>query len=197
MAADCRFDTEKHRYYINDRPVPSVTQVLADLLPGWRASDWYLQRGRAVHACAALVAQGKQFEHDERITGQVAACQKFFADLKPEVLGVEERFYSERYQFAGTADLIAMIQGRKTFVDYKASLTGSVPIQCAAYSLASGSTGPLWGLGVELHEDGSYKMSELYDLRRYTSEWLALLTAFNVRRRLKVQEESEDGTGEN
>ena len=40
------FCEESHRYEINGRPVVSVTKILADLIPGWKAADWYLQRGR-------------------------------------------------------------------------------------------------------------------------------------------------------
>ena len=49
-APTCTFDADRHEYRIAGRVVPSVTHVLGDLIPGWRASDWHLQRGRAVHA---------------------------------------------------------------------------------------------------------------------------------------------------
>ena len=189
MKTKNRFDADTHRYYINGRPVPSVTQVLGDLLPVWKASGWYLQRGRAVHACAALIAHGKQFQHDERIAGQVAACRKFFTELRPTVLSVEQCLFSAIYQYGGTLDLLARIgTGREVVVDYKSTLNGVVPIQLAAYSLALGAKGPKWGLGVQLNEDGSYTSSQYYALKRYEGIWLALLTAYNVRRELKLKE---------
>lgn len=54
------FDPSTHTYKINDRPVPGVTSVLRDLIPGWSASDWHLNRGRIVHQCAAGIARGKR-----------------------------------------------------------------------------------------------------------------------------------------
>ena len=51
----CTFDAETHEYRIGGRKVVGVTTVLNDLIPGYRASDWYLQRGRAVHAAAAMI----------------------------------------------------------------------------------------------------------------------------------------------
>ena len=187
------FDPTSHTYSINKRPVPSVTQVMADVIPGWRASDWYLQRGRAVHACAAMIAQGLEFEHDERILGQVKACRRFFADTCQHFnIECEVQVFSRRYQYAGTLDLFVKLHERWTVIDYKATLTDAVPIQLAAYSLAyqeTFRTGITHGLGVQLNEDGTYNCTEAYPLKRYQAEWLALLTTYNVRRRLKIKEE--------
>lgn len=188
-----RFDPTAHAYFINNRPVPSVTQVMADVIPGWRAADWYLQRGIAVHACAAMIAQGLEFEHDERIAGQVGACRRFFADTCQHVkTDAEVPVYSVIYQYAGTLDLVVKLHERWTIIDYKATLTDAVPIQMAAYALAHEEMGygkVSHGLGVQLNDDGSYKCTEPYQLSRYKAEWLALLTAYNIRRRLKIKEE--------
>lgn len=192
------FHGETHTYKIDGRVVPSVTEVLADLYPGWAASEWYLQRGRAVHACAAMIAQGLDFDHDERIAGQVEACRKFWATMEyfPEV--VEGRLFSVRYQYGGTVDLVVRESGAFLVIDYKASLTDVVPIQLAAYALAVPENYPAirkisYGMAVELRADGTYKCSEIYSLRRYTAEWLASLSVFNVRRRLGITQELEPG----
>jgi len=189
------FDPEKHEYRIQGRRVPGVTQVLSDLIPGFRASDWYLQRGRAVHAAAAFVARGIAFEHDPRIGGQVEAVRKFYREVATIVQFSELQVYSERYQYAGTLDLIYMMNnGRSLLADFKASLTPATIYQCAAYALASPV--PIrHGVGVELHDDGTYKMSEIWDLKRPTQEWLAMLTVFRIRERLgclNKEEESND-----
>lgn len=191
---NCAFDPLTHTYRIDDRPVTSVTQVLRDVLPGWQAGEWYMQRGTAVHACAAMIARGEKFNHDARIDGQVAACRRVFEEIKPVPILVEHPVYSDRYQFAGTLDLACNIKHRDIIIDWKAQLTESAAIQCAAYALALREAHPIldvrWGMGVELHDDGTYKCcNDLYDLRRYKHEWLALLTTFNVRRRLGIKEE--------
>ncbi len=187
----CTFDEATHTYAINGRPVPHVTAVLSDLLPGFRASDWYLQRGRAIHACAAMVGRGIAFEHDPRIAGQVEAVRRFYREVQPEVVEVEWPVYSERFQYAGTVDLIAVLKKFPLIVDYKASLTPSTVFQCAAYALAYPH--PInHGVGIELHEDGTYKMSEIWDLKRAKQEWLALLGAHNIRARLGYTHGGDD-----
>lgn len=193
----CAFDPESHTYRIDGRPVPSVTEVLADVIPGWQAGEWYLQRGRAVHACAALVAQGEEFDHDPRIEGQVSAVRKFLRDTGyfPEL--IERPVFSRMYRYGGTLDLVVRESSRLLIIDYKATLTEAVPIQMAAYIHALWETCRVkvrYGLGVQLGEDGQYKCSEIQDLRRHKSEWLALLTAFNVRRRLGVKQEFQQET---
>lgn len=181
------FYPDTHTYFIAGRKVPSVTQVLGDILPSWKASEWYLQRGRAVHACAAMIGRGKNFKHDPQLSGQVAACRRFFSEVKPRASRIEEQLFSEKYQYAGTVDMVCGIGGKVVVLDYKATLTESLPIQCAAYALAIGTANDMWGVGVELRDDGTYKMSTMYRLKLFTQEWLALLTAYNVRQRLGVK----------
>lgn len=183
----CAFDPETHRYTIGGYRVPSVTQVLADLLPGWRASEFYLGRGQAVHACAALVAKDVPFEADPRIAGQVEAVRKFFREVNPEIIDVERQVYSQRYLYGGTLDLTAMVMrtSRRTpcVFDYKASVGPSTIYQAAAYALAAPYPIDL-GCGVEIHEDGTYTMTETWDLKRAKQEWLSLLGAYRIRERL-------------
>lgn len=186
------FDEEKHTYAINGRAVPNVTGVLSDLLPGFRASSWYLQRGRAVHSCAAMIAKGQMFEHDPRIAGQVAAIRRFHRDVQPEIFAVETQVYSERYQYAGTLDLACRIDGRLMVADYKASVTASTIYQLAAYALACPGQEYRYGVGVEIHEDGTYKLSEIWDLKRAKQEWLSLLATYNIRARLGLTTKEED-----
>lgn len=179
------FDAVTHTYTINGRRVPSVTQVLGDLIPGWMADPWYLERGTQVHAAAAFIAKGIEFDADPQIAGQVAALRRFFAEVKPGVLGVEGRVYSDELQYAGTFDLLADIGNKTVLVDFKASATTAVPYQLAAYGLIEEVD---YGYGVEIHEDGNYRMTERYDLRRYKQGWMALLTAYGIRRKCGIQE---------
>jgi len=194
MTHKLEFDAIDHTYHLDGSPVPSVTQVLGDIIPGWHAEEWYLQRGTAVHACAALVAQGQPFLHDPQIDGQVAAVRRFFREVQPEVIACEERVYSARHRYAGTLDLIAKIAGTLTLIDWKASISKSVPYQLAAYALAYSEPvkqGRIRrGVAVQLKADGTYRMSETYDLRRYEAGFLAMLGAHNIRRECGIIEEN-------
>lgn len=187
------FDADTHTYMIDGRPVPSVTQVLSDLIPGWKASEWYLNRGTAVHACAAMIASGIDFDYDPIIEGQVKACKRFFAEVKPVVLDVERKLFSLKYGFAGTYDLRCGLNGSVTMVDFKASFSKSLPYQLSAYAILHdeipGYSLIKSGVGVQLNDDGTYQMSQVYDLRRYKQGFLALLSAYNIRRECKVKTE--------
>jgi hypothetical protein len=187
------FDAATHTYTINGRKVPSVTQVLNDLLPGFKAGEWYLNRGQAVHACAALIATGQEFDHDPAIDGQVRALRRFFAEVKPVVLDCESPCWSNRYLYGGTLDLVIELNRKHTILDFKATLTESVPFQVSAYAIANAETMRIFpeakqGVGVEIHEDGTYKMSPVYDLRHFRQGWLSLLTVYNIRRGAGIKE---------
>ena len=177
------FDPESHTYTIGGRRVPSVTDVLSDLLPCWQASEWYLERGRAVHACAAMIARKQGFEHDPQILGQVQALQRFWAEVKPELPVVEMQVYSQRYLYGGTLDLVATMGIKRVVVDYKASPSPATVYQLAAYSLAYEEMGGMsvpWGCEVVITEDG-YKMGAMVNLNRAQREWLMLLAAHKIR----------------
>jgi len=170
------------RYELDGKPIPSVTEILAEILGvGWQAGEFYLQRGRAVHACAALIAQGKDFDFDPQIAGQVQACRKFFEVFKPEVIAVEAPMISELYQFAGTADLIARINGKKCVVDYKASIPKTAILQLAGYAELFDLK---WGMPVVLGENGNFRPGKIVDLKIPRRKFLALLTTYNVKREL-------------
>lgn len=184
-----KFDPVKHEY-TSDAGIklPSVTHVLGAILGDaiWHADPWYLDRGHAVHACAAFVAQGKDFDSDPSVAGQVSACRKFFADFKPQVLHVEHRIFHPVYLYAGTADMIAIIDGKTCVVDWKASYTQVSEIQVGAYAL------PLkikYGMVVELKEDGNYKATKMFKTERRAQEFIAVLSVYGVKKRLGLIEE--------
>jgi hypothetical protein len=193
MSIDIQLSAD-HKYTINGRPVPSVTQVLGDVLPGWQASEWYMQRGTAVHACAALIAQGKTFRNDPQIDGQVSACRRFFREIRPAVRLVEYRVASVRHGYAGTLDLVAEVGSWLAVLDWKASIGPAARYQVTAYALAleeMDGRGPRWGCAVELREDGTYRMSEVWDTRRLRAGWLAIVGAYRVRRECGIPERGE------
>jgi hypothetical protein len=180
------FDQTKHEYKIDGVRVPSVTQVIWDLLPGYEAGDWYLERGTAVHACAALIAAGlaagQDFDHDPTISGQVAACHRFFAEVKPAVIEIEDQVVSEPYKFAGTLDLLAMLDGKFVVIDWKAHVDERCGWQLAAYAMCL-PVKIATGYGVQLNEDGTYKMTP-FKLASYAREFLAMRAVFGIRERM-------------
>jgi len=177
------YDDTTHTYSIEGRTVPSVTQVLKDVIGmPFQASDFHLERGRAVHACAAMIARGEAFDHDPRIAGQVDACRRFLAFMSAPLIEVETPHYNKPHGFAGTADLIVLMDGRPTVIDYKASATPLLKYQLAAYGML---TGAKRGFGVILHEDGTFKVTPAYKLDTgLKAQFLALLATWKIKREI-------------
>jgi len=189
MKPDLTFDADAHVYRLAGKIVPSVTNVLRGVVPQWMASEWYLQRGTAVHACAALVSRGVDFDFDPQIAGQVQACRQWFKDFQPTVLHVETRVFSQLYGFAGTFDMAIDRDGILFLVDWKASISKAIQWQLGAYAIAAKeSLGITFkqGFGVELRADGKYQTGETYDLTRAGREFLAILGAYNAMKRERV-----------
>ncbi len=157
--------SQDHRYTVDGVPCDSVTSILKAVAPQWMASDWHLQRGTAVHACAAFIGGGVEFtlppEDEAVIAGQIAACRAWYRDFAPTRRIIEERVASPELRLAGTPDLLCDIDGRPVVVDWKASYHPSVRWQLGAYYALAicthGAEWP-WGLCVVLGDDGKYRI---------------------------------------
>lgn len=191
---DVGFDSDKHEYTIGGNIVPGVTQVIEDVVgSGFEfASDWHKQRGKALHACAPFVAKGLDFKYDPRLEGKIQALRKFFAEVKPDIQGMEEPLFSKIYGFAGRPDFMAKIGQRNCIGDWKSSVDKTrLKLQLGGYSVLYGAN-KCWshllvnyGVGIELKDNGKYKMTEPIDLRIARNEFLALLTTYKIKRRLQ------------
>lgn len=191
------FDQENHRYIIDNIVYPSVTQIINSLLPPFHVDRWYLDRGTAVHACAAMIGRGIDFDYDERIEGQVRAIRKFFKEVKPGMLGMfEVLVYSPIYRFSGTLDLIADIGGKRCLVDYKGTMEiERLGLQLAGYSIALNHCldwDIKYGVGVEIKETGKYKMSPPIKLAKYERQFLALRAVYAIRDRMGYNKQMEE-----
>jgi hypothetical protein len=192
------FNEEIHQYTLNGKIIPSVTQIIDEILGhAWSADEWYLRRGRAVHACAAFIALNQVFRYDPQIEGQVKALRLFFSQMKPQVITVESKMLSHIFRFAGTPDLFCRINGKPAIVDFKASLDKErTKLQLGGYSVLIGETlggkPPDKGYGVEILPTGKYRMSETFDLRQARKEFLALRTAYGIRERLNILTRKEE-----
>ena len=197
-----RFDPVRHVYTIDATPVPSTTQVVRALLPGWQAAEWYLQAGSCVHAAAAFIAQGKDFELDlsgqtpedqARINGRILAARRFFAEVRPVVLSVERQVYHPALGYAGTYDLYCLIGDKAVLVDYKSGHdTDRTRLQLGGYALAMDPCPVAYGYEVVLGEDGRYSMSARQDLKAGRREFAALLSAWKIRERFGANPQKEE-----
>jgi len=182
------FDETNHSYTLDGKVVPSVTQILKETIGvGWETTSWYLDRGRAIHACAEMIAKGRDFKFDERLAGYVAALKKFFRDVKPVVFsnGSEMKVASIKNMFAGTIDLACRIGTKNIIVDFKHSVDKiRIGLQLAGYSIAISEQTVKnfdFGVGVQIKETGDFVMTEIIDLKLLRYKFLALLTTYRIK----------------
>ena len=141
------YDDLTHTYTLGDRVIPSVTQILSR---GGFINDtsFYTReacdRGRAVHTAI-------QYWHEDDLdpesialeyTGYVGAFMQFVHKTGYEREFNEKLVYSPSQDYAGRADLIGRLNGRRVLIDIK---TGKAPkwvgAQLAGYGLALAEMG--------------------------------------------------------
>jgi hypothetical protein len=194
------FDEEKHEYKDGGKTIPSVTQIISEITgTQWNAAPWYLERGRAIHACAAFIAEGKQFKFDERLSGYVEALKKFFNETEATEIKSEMLVFSSLYRFAGMLDLKCKIGDRKYIIDFKHSIDKiRIALQLGGYSQACKDHGGEeinFGIGVQIKENGDYRFTDSINLRIPRNEFLALRTAYRIKEKCKtlsLQKEGKD-----
>ena len=186
------FDEATHAYAIGGRPVPSVTQVIGRVLPGFSAGEWYLRRGRAVHHGCRLADAGT-LDWDSvapEIIGRIHAWQRFKDESSFQPIIVERPLWSARYRFAGTMDR-GLVRGNDVALcDLKSTIEPQVAIQLGGYSLLWRENKrelkaplPTQAVAVELRDDGTYRTKWLneHGLRRAEQTFLACLTVYNFK----------------
>lgn len=121
------FDYEKHQYYVDGTPVPSVTQLVAPLGADYDEDDYAeitmeaaAERGTCIHAYIAHRLGGgmpDEFEVPEEYRPWIAAAELFLSEHDVLPLLVEEPMATP--YFAGTPDLIAEFDGHLAILDWK------------------------------------------------------------------------------
>ena len=78
------------------------------------------------------------------LEGYYRAFKAWFAEAKPCVTAAETKIYHKVFRYAGTADLICVIDGRVTLIDFKTTAALAekiVNVQLHAYERAFSSHG--------------------------------------------------------
>lgn len=119
------FEEERHLYYLNGLEVPSVTTLMKPL-----SSDFYstvdpevlnkaAKRGTAIHNAVENYAKFGIEDIPPVYAGYFAGFREWWDSRKPEVLATETKVYHKILRYAGTVDLLCIIDGRVTLVDYE------------------------------------------------------------------------------
>lgn len=134
------FDAESHTYRLDNKRLPSVTEIIKPL------QNWAnIPKDTLAYACAKGLATHAAIELwnnndldidslDPVIVPRFEAWLNFLADKKPQILGFEEPMYSRIYHYAGTPDLWIYIDDEYWLLDIKPnSLFKWYPIQLVGY----------------------------------------------------------------
>ena len=158
------FDPTEHRYTIDGRRLPSVTEVLSQWLKvdaGW---SFYLNtitgqkidagifeaagdRGTAVHTILQLCVTGQGVDRealDPSLVPYLDSIEAWVERYKPKVILCEVPLHHEKLMYAGTPDLFCECKGIKhpVLLDGKSGMRGQVGPQTSAYEpLVRGETG--------------------------------------------------------
>ena len=121
------FEEHRHIYRLNGLIIPSVTTIMNPLSDDFYRTispavlDHAAKRGTAIHnAIENYTAFGIQ-DIAPQYAGYFSAFLKWWEYRKPKPLAMEHRIYHKILRYAGTADLICLIDGELTLVDYKSS----------------------------------------------------------------------------
>lgn len=161
------FDEAKHIYRLNGIVVPSVTQVMQplsdetyrDVEP--RVLARAAGKGTAVHNAIENYLDFGIEDVDPDHMGYFTAFLRWLSEYNPQVLASEYRLYHKFMGYAGTADLICIIDGRLYLIDYKTTQRIEemlVRVQLKAYAQALASLGvePRRTAALHLRRDGTF-----------------------------------------
>lgn len=182
--AEFRFVEESHEYFLGDRKLPSVTQVLkeAGLLYYPASSSYHMERGSFVHRATEWIDRGTLDwdSLDDTLRPYCEAYAKFCRDVNPEPILSERPLYHAQFLFAGTLDRVVKMNGFTSLIDIK---TGSphpaTALQVSAYAELARVNEDIHFLkcfSLHLRDDGSYRLDEIPDARRNLQIFLAALS---------------------
>ena len=174
------FDPIAHAYTIDGQPVPSVTQILADMR--FVDTAWFTEhgrnRGKLVHRIIHWYITGELDEAtiDPELQGYFDAWKRFVKDTGFMSTETEKPMGSVLHRFAGTPDYIGMLNGHETVIDAKTgAISPWVGLQLAAQEILAER--PLKRYALALKEDGKYSLKPFTD-RQDRQIFLAALSCW-------------------
>ena len=178
---ELEFDDSKHVYKLNGAEIPSVTTIMKPLSNAEYSgiSELTLQKaadkGTAVHNAAENWVKFQIDDIDPEYRGYFDAFLEWWNINDPQVVGSEVRLYHKIMRYAGTADLIAWLDGKITLIDYKKPsklIEMNCGVQLEAYAKALASHGIDVQQKMILHLKRNGKFTEMKfqasDAKRWT-----------------------------
>ena len=146
-----RFNKEEHAYYMGDRRIASVNQILERV--GMKHSIYqneentlkYMKLGTEFHRLTEEFDLGRieldDTSIDYRLRPKLVQWAEFRECWDCEVLALEERFVFDdgSYSYAGTADRVVIRDGKECILEIKSSFDPKhVRLQVAGYAYGIG-----------------------------------------------------------
>jgi hypothetical protein len=186
------FDPVSHTYKVDGVYLPNVTSILkeAGIVDDRFYNTWARDRGSAVHKAIQFHAEGDLDEAslDPVVTPYFHAYLRWRDEMVHWVPEFSElKVVNRTLGYAGTVDMgLITPPATRALVDFKTgALTRPVGLQLSAYALAAWEQERWMAnrlIGVQLNEDGSYKMHE------YKFEPEPWMAAVRVARWLKAKD---------
>lgn len=135
------FDPLKHEYKIGKKVLPSVTTILkaAGYIDTTWATEWHRNKGEQLHRALHLHDLDVLDEAtlDPELVPYIQTYKRFLSESGAKVTHSELPCWSDKYQYAGTADKVLLLHRRRVVVDVK---TNNAPawtaLQVASYAHA-------------------------------------------------------------
>lgn len=170
MKADqLTFDPQNHIYRLNDVIIPSVTQIMQPLTRHkYRDIDeetlnHAAERGTAVHSAIEFHGRYGLDECPPEVRPYFDAYLTWNRHFKPQIVANERPVWHKILLYAGTVDMVAVIGGKLTLIDFKTTATLNdmlTTVQLEAYRRALDTQDPYHPIMqmaiLQLKPDGSY-----------------------------------------
>jgi hypothetical protein len=135
------FDVDSHTYRLGDEILPSVTTIIKNA--GLIDSSWFTEasawRGSAVHEAIFFdIHNDLDISSLHKIVAPyVDGWMKFKRDTKfiPIVRLCERRSFHPVYKYAGSPDLVGILNGSPVLIDIKTGECPTAGIQTAGYAM--------------------------------------------------------------
>lgn len=184
------FEEKCHVYRLNGQIIPSVTTLMKPIQEKVYGGvdpmilEKAANRGHAIHNATENFVQYGIEDIEPGYEGYLAGFIKWWEARKPKVVATERRVYHKVLRYAGTSDLLAIINGRLTLIDYKSSsqvYEKLCDVQLEGYDRAYESHGVKIEDRLILHlgRDGRYQEIPFYRNTKSWSVFSALMTIHN------------------
>lgn len=144
------FDDGPHIYRLNGIQIPSVSAIMEPLSHAEYGSidentlNRAANKGTIIHNAIENWLKFGIDDEDPEYAGYFNGFREWWGKRKPEFIASEFRVYHKLMRYAGTIDLLAVIEGKLTLVDFKTTyrlIEKNCGIQLEAYAQALASHG--------------------------------------------------------